>query len=103
MFFGNRFVKRYFINFSYFKARVGKVLGQFTIIGEQQYTGGITVETAYRENAFICCIFYDIQHGFAAFIIICRGNKILRLIQQYVDHLLAGLSFFTIKNHFIRG
>ena len=97
----HRFIEGNFIHLSNLKTGVGQLLGQFTIIGQQQHTGSISVEPSHGENPLIGGILYNIEYGFAALIVIGRSNKIFWFIQQYVHQPLLKGYLFTIKTHHI--
>ena len=72
---------------------------QITVIGQQQYTSCITVQTSYRINTFLTSTFYKIHNSLTLLRVIRSSNTVLRLVQQNVyftfdiNRLIVELNF----------
>src|SRR5574344_907114 len=78
-------VKTYVIYLLLQEFRMSKSGGHFTVIGQQEYTGSISVETAYRIYTLFTSSFYIIHDCLAFLRIIYCSNTIFRFIEQNID------------------
>ena len=69
--------------------RVRQLSCQVTIVGKQQYTGGITVETTYRIDALLTGITHDIDDGMTLLRVVGGRHRVLRFIEQDIDLTFA--------------
>ncbi len=73
-----------------------QAIGQDAVVGHQQQSGGVDIETSDREKPRL-----DITHHLgnrgAAFRIIKRGDNADRLVEQEINQLLAGLQRFAVN------
>ncbi len=76
----------------HFVARVHQAVGQLTVRGEQQQTGGVDVETAYRDPAGALQLGQTIEHGGTTFRIVTGTHLPFGLVirQHAADHLFLG-------------
>ena len=66
---------------------MSKLAGQITIIGEQQHTCSIAVETSYRIDTLRTNILHEVHDCLTLLWIIAGSNIILRLVQQHINLL----------------
>ena len=64
---------------------VCKTACHLTVIGKQQHTGGVAVQTAYGVYTLLAGTLYIIHNGLTLLGIINSGNAILRFVEQDVD------------------
>ena len=83
------FIKGDSIHFLLMELRVRQFGRQVAIIGEQEHTGGVSVQTTYRIDTLCASITNDINDGMTLLRVVSRGNGILRLIEQDIDLALA--------------
>ena len=81
--------------------RMGQLSGQVAVVGEQQHTGGITVQTAYRINTLSTSVTNDIDYRMTLLRIIRSGDGILRLIEQNI-HLTLTTNRLIVETNVIR-
>ena len=72
-----------------FAARMGQLLGQVAVVGEQQQPRGLLVEAAYRIDALGAGVLDEFHHGVALVGVVSRGDKAFGLVEQDVAQLLA--------------
>ena len=83
-------------------ARMGELLGQVAVVGEQQQAGGLFVETTHGEDTLGAGVF-DQLHDRIAFIRIVGGGDIaFRLIQKDITEFLAVEGLASIHHFIIR-
>jgi hypothetical protein len=87
--FGQRLVQDDMIELRDLAARVGQLLGQVTIVGEQQQACSLLVETAHRIDALWARVLDKFHHGVTLIRVIGSGDLAFRLVQQDVTKLLA--------------
>ena len=83
-------------------ARVGQLLGQVTIVGEQQEACGLLVETTHGEDALRASIFDEFHHGIAFIRIVRSGDIAFRLVEQDIAELFAVECLATIYHLILR-
>ena len=74
---------------------------QVTVICQQQYTCGITVQTPYRIDTLLASTFHEIHHRLTFLRVIRSRYAIFRLIKQYID-LTLNIYRLIVELHFIR-
>ena len=72
------------INFLLHIFRVSEFRGQFTVVSEQEYSGGVAVETSYRIDSLGASILNEVHNGKAAIGVILGCYAILRFVEQDV-------------------
>ena len=68
--------------------RMRQFAGKLTVVGQQQHTGGVAVQTAYRIDALRTCVLHEIHHSLALLRIITGSDVVLRLVEQHIYFLL---------------
>ena len=68
--------------------RMCKLRSQIAVVGEQEHTGGVAVETSYRIDALGAYVLNQIHYGLALLRVVACSNAILRLVEQHVHFLL---------------
>ena len=68
--------------------RMSQLRSQVTIVGQQEYTCCVTVETTYRIDTLRAYILHEIHHSLALLRIIAGCHVILWLVEQYIYLLL---------------
>ena len=80
---------------------MSQLRSQVTVIGEQQHTRSITVQTAHRIDTLAASAFHQIHYSAACLRIIGSRHRIFRLIQQNIylafdaDSLIVELHLIT--------
>ena len=87
-------VEVYVIYLLFQELRVSQLRSQVTIVGQQEYTCCVTVETTYRIDTLRAYILYEVHHSLALLRIIAGCNIILWFVEQYVYLLLQ--SYFGV-------
>ena len=80
---------------------VGKLAGKVAVVGEQQHTGGIAVETANRIDALRTGVFHQVHDSLALLGVITGGDIILGLVEQHI-YLLFKAYGLVVEHHLIR-
>ena len=94
-------VQMHMIYFLFQILGMSQLRSQITIVGKQQHTGRIAVQTAYRINALGAGILYQIHYRATRLRIVGCSHRIFRFVQQYVnfafdaDCLIMELHFVT--------
>ncbi len=78
--------------------RVSELGSQVTVVGEQQYTSGVAVQTSHRIDALFTGTFHEIHDGFAAVGIVTGCDTVFGLVKQDVALLFGGYDFTVIFN-----
>ena len=78
----------YMINLLLQELRMGQLRSQIAIVGQEQHTSGVTVQTTYGIDALRAGILHQVHHGLALLGIVARGDIVLRLVEKNVDLLL---------------
>ena len=78
--------------------RVSELGSQVTVVGEQQYTSGVAVQTSHRIDALFTGTFHEIHDGFAAVGVVTGGDTVFGLVKQDVALLFGGYDFTVIFN-----
>ena len=74
---------------------------QVTVVGKQEHTRGVSVETTYGIDTFGADILHEIHHGLTLLRIIAGGDIVLGFIEEYV-HLLLQRDGLIMEHHLIR-
>ena len=69
---------------------MGQLGSQVTIVGQQQHTRGVTVQTTNRIDTLRASTLHKVHHRLTLLGIVARGHIVLRLVQQHIDLLLHG-------------
>jgi hypothetical protein len=81
-------VEEYMVDLLLEELRMGQLAGKLTVVGQQQHTGGVAVQTTYRIDALGTCVLHEIHHRLALLGIVAGSDIILRLIEQHIYFLL---------------
>ena len=81
--------------------RMSQLSGQVTVVGQQQHTGGITVQTTHRIDTLCTSISNDINYRMTLLRIIRCRYGILRLIEQNI-HLTLTAYRLIVETNVIR-
>ena len=84
--------------------RMCQFLGHLSVVGEEQYPCGMTVESSHRIDAFGAGLCHKQHNGFTFFRVIGGGYVILGLVQQEVDfalilHALTVIPYIIAVTH----
>ena len=83
-------VEEYVIHLLLQELRMRQLAGQLAVVGEQQYAGGVAVETSHGIDALGAGVLHNVHHGLALLGIVACGHAVLRLVEQDVYLLLNG-------------
>ena len=89
------------INLLLVEFRMRQLGGQISVIGQQQHSGRVTVQTTHRINTFRAGVPYDVDHRMALLRIVGRGHRVLRLIEQDI-HLALTTNRLVMETDIIR-
>ena len=67
---------------------VCELRSQVSVICQEQYSGGVAVQTANGIDSFRTCSLHEIHHRLALLRVIAGGHIVLRLVQKHIDFLL---------------
>ena len=81
--------------------RVSELRSQVTVVGEEEHTRRVTVETADRIDAFRTSVLHEIHHGLTLLRVVAGRHIVLRLVQEYVD-LLLDVDQLVVEDDLIR-
>ena len=84
----NVLVEIYMVDLLLEELRMCKLRSQVAIVGEQEHTGGVAVETSYRVDALGAYVLNQIHYGLALLGIVACCHAVLRLVEQHVHFLL---------------
>jgi hypothetical protein len=68
--------------------RMCKLRSQIAIVGEQQHTSSVAVETTYGVDALWTCVLNEVHNSLTLLRIIASSYVVLWLVEQYVNLLL---------------
>ena len=88
----------YLVDFLLDILRMGELSCQVTVVGEQQYTSGVAVQTSHWIDALFTGTFHEIHDGFAAVGIVTGCDTVFGLVKQDVALLFGGYDFTVIFN-----
>ncbi len=97
---GDVLVKIYMIHLLLQELRMSQLAGQVAIIGEQQHTCSISVESAYGIDTLRTGILHQIHHCLALLRVVTGGHIVLGLVEQHID-LLLQLDSLIMEFHLI--
>jgi len=97
---GHILVKPYVIDLLLDVLGMGEFRSEVTIVGEEQHTSGVAVETTNRIDTLAACIAHQIHNGLTALWIIAGGDGILRLVEEYIDLALEAYGL-VVEGHLI--
>jgi hypothetical protein len=80
---------------------VREFAGQFTVVGEQEHTRGVAVQTAYGINALGTCVFHQFHHRLAVLGVVAGGYVVLGLVEQHIN-LLLDVHGLVVEYHAVR-
>ena len=69
---------------------MGQLAGQVTIVGEQEHTRGVAVQTTHGIDTLAAGILHEVHHRLAVLGVIAGGHIILGLVEEHIDLLLDG-------------
>ena len=87
--FGKCLIQSYLIDLSFLIRRVGQSLCQIAIVGKQQHSQRVLIQSTYGIDALRAGTLHDIHNCLRCMVILNSCNKALRLIHQDIDLLLA--------------
>ena len=82
--------------------RVGQLVGEIAVSGQEQKSACVVIQTSYREYALLY-ISQQINYCEPAFIIGHRGDDADRFIHGEIDLLLAGLQLVAFHLNYVTG
>lgn len=97
---GNVLVEIDVINLLLEELRMRELGSQVTVVGEQEHTRGVAVETAYGIDALRADILHEIHHGLALLRIVAGGDIVLGFIEQHI-HFLLQSDGLVMEHHLI--
>ena len=68
--------------------RMGQLAGKLTVVGQQQHTSGVAVQTTYRIDALGTCVLHEIHHSLTLLRIVAGSDVVLWLVEQHIYFLL---------------
>ena len=81
-------VEIYMVDLLLEELRMCKLRSQIAVVGEQEYTSGVAVETSYRVDALGAYVLNQIHNCLALLGIVACCHAVLRLVEQHVHFLL---------------
>ena len=84
------------IDFLLYILRMGQLGCQVTVVGEQQHTGGVAVQSSHGVDALLAGTLHEVHDGLAAVGIVAGGDAVLGFVQQDVALLLGGYDLAVI-------
>ena len=87
---GDVVVGPYVINLFLYKLGVCELGSKVAVVGEQEHTGGVAVETTYGIDAFLTRALDEIHDGETSVGVVARGDTVFGLVEKYVALLLEG-------------
>ena len=97
---GNVLVEIDVINLLLEELRMSELGSQVTVVGEQEHTRGVAVETTYGIDALRANILYEIHHGLALLRIVAGGDIVLGFVEQHIYFLLQS-DGLVMEHHLI--
>ena len=82
---------------------VGELGREVTIVGEQEHTSGVAVQTSHGIDAFLTGTLDEVHNGLAAVGVVAGGDAILGLIEQDVALLLGGYNLSIVFHNVLGG
>ena len=79
---------------------MGEFAGQVAIIGEQEHTCGVAVQTAHRIDTLGAGALHQIHHCLTLLGVVAGGNVILRFVEQHINFLLE-CNRLVVEHHAI--
>ena len=65
-----------------------QLAGQLAIVGEQEHTRRVAVETAHGIDALAAGTLHEVHHRLAVLRVVAGGDIVLGLVEQDIDLLL---------------
>ena len=93
------FVEEHVVNLLLQELRMCEFRSEVAVIGEQQHTSGVAVETSYRIDALWTHVLNEVHNGLALLRIVTGGDIVLRLVEQNVNLLLWRNLFLVEDNN----
>ena len=93
-------VKMHMIHLLLQELGMGEFAGHIAIVGEQEHTGGVAVETAHGIDALGTSILHEIHYGLALLRIVAGGDVIFRLVEKHIDFLFKAYGI-VVELHLI--
>ncbi len=94
--FGDILVGPDVIYFLFDKFGMCEFAGEVAVVGEQEYAGGVTVETANGIDAFLASVLDEVEHGGTAVGVVGGGDAVFRLVEEYVAFTLRCYHFAVV-------
>ena len=69
---------------------MGQFGSQVTVVGEEQHTRRVPIETTYRVDTFVASVLHDVQHRQFCVWIVVGSDAVFWFVQQEVDPLVRG-------------
>ena len=63
---------------------MGELRCKFAVVGEQEHTGGVAVETTHRVDSLGAGVFNEVHNGHAAIGVVACCNAVFRLVEEDV-------------------
>ena len=79
---------------------MGKFAGEVAIVGKQEHTGGIAVETANGIDTLRASIFHQVHHSLALLWVVAGSDIVFGLVEQHVDLLLKAYGLI-VEHHLV--
>src|SRR5690606_28849940 len=98
-----RSVERDGVDLPYFIAGVSEFLCEFAVVGQQQHSGSISVESSHWIHTFFRCFRDQVEHGLSLLRIISGRDVIFWFVEEYVHEILREEDFLSIYFNFIFG
>ena len=74
--------------------------GQVAVVGQQEHTGGVTVQAAYGIDTLLTGALHQVEHGGTAVGIVGGGDAVLGLVQEDVALALGG-DDLAVELHYV--
>ena len=94
-------IQRHGVDLLLMELRMGQFSCQVSVIGQQENTGRITVQTTHRVDTLGASATNNINHGMTLLRIVGRGHCILGFIEQDIDLAFAA-NRLSVETHIIR-
>ena len=80
--------------------RVRQLGCQITVVGQEQHTGSVAIETSHRIDTLGAGVTNNVDNGLALLGIIGSGDSVLGLVEQYI-YLALAANGLVVEAHFI--
>ena len=95
-------IKRHGIYLLLVELRMGQFGSQIAVVGEQEHTGGVTIQPTYRVDTLGAGITHDVDHRVALLGIVGGGDCVLGFVEQDI-HLALTTNRLIVETDVVGG